>query len=160
MSKDCPNTEASARGFVRSVVVAQYFVAKRRSSWACIGNLKPKQETIEGTYAQETSAYQRIPTTQYAAQGSNPPIGALYMQLAKITHTHIKPHRVPPVQQALSSTAPTAGATGTIPAHTQLRTRRRGNSRPKTRLDTEALARETWPGLNTEYRLVDANART
>ena len=100
MSKDCPNTEASARGFVRSVVVAQYFVAKRRSSWACIGNLKPKQETIEGTYAQETSAYQRIPTTQYAAQGSNPPIGALYMQLAKIPHTH---QTTPPATRAASA---------------------------------------------------------
>ena len=50
-------------------------VTKRRSSWACIGNPNPEQETIEGTHAQETSAYQRRPTTQYAAQGSNPPIG-------------------------------------------------------------------------------------
>ena len=32
--------------------------------------------------------------------------------------------------------------------------------RPKTRLYTEALTREAWPGLNTEYRLVDAMART
>ena len=35
---------------------------------------------------------------------------------------------MPPVQQAQTSTAPTVGATGTIPAHTQLKTRRRGNS--------------------------------
>ena len=38
-------------------------VTKRRSSWACIGNPKPEQETIEGTHAQETPAYQRRPTT-------------------------------------------------------------------------------------------------
>ena len=48
-------------------------VTKRRSSWACIGNSKPEQETIKGTHSQETSAYQRRPTTQHAAQGSNPP---------------------------------------------------------------------------------------
>ena len=40
---------------------------------------RPEQETIKGTHAQETSAYQRRPTTQHAAQGSNPPIRALYM---------------------------------------------------------------------------------
>ena len=51
-------------------------VTKRRSSWACIDNLNPDQETIKGTHAQETSANQRRPTTQHAAQGSNPPIGA------------------------------------------------------------------------------------
>ena len=63
-------------------------VTKRRNSWACRGKPNPEQETIKGTHAQETSAYQRRPTTQYAAQGSNPPIGALHMQLAKIPHTH------------------------------------------------------------------------
>ena len=31
-------------------------VTKRRSSWACIGNPKLEQETIEGTHAQETQA--------------------------------------------------------------------------------------------------------
>ena len=62
-------------------------VTKRRSSWACIGNPNPEQETIEGTHAQETPAYQRRPTTLHAVQGSNPPIRALYMQLAKIPHT-------------------------------------------------------------------------
>ena len=51
------------------------FVTKRRNSWACIGNPNPEQETSKGTHAQETSAYQRRPTTQYAAQGSNPPMG-------------------------------------------------------------------------------------
>ena len=66
----------------------QRVVTKRRSSWACIGNPKPEQETIKGTHAQETSAYQRRPTTQHAAQGRNPPIRALYMQLAQIPHTH------------------------------------------------------------------------
>ena len=40
-------------------------VTKRRSSRACIGNPKPEQETIKGTHAQETSAYQRRPTTQH-----------------------------------------------------------------------------------------------
>ena len=38
-------------------------VTKRCSGWACIGNPKPEQETIEGTHAQETPAYQRRPTT-------------------------------------------------------------------------------------------------
>ena len=54
------------------------FVTKRRSSWACIGNPKPEQETIKGTHAQETSAYQRRPTTQHAAQASNPPTHIAY----------------------------------------------------------------------------------
>ena len=63
-------------------------VTKRRSSWACRGNPEPEQETIKGTHAQETSAYQRRPTTQHAVQGSSPLIRALYMQLAKIPHTH------------------------------------------------------------------------
>ena len=53
--------------------VVRACVTKRRSSWACIGNPKPEQETIKGTHAQETSAYQRRPTSQHAAQGSNPP---------------------------------------------------------------------------------------
>ena len=34
--------------------------------------------------AKETSAYQRRPTTQYAAQGSNPPIGALHIRPAAV----------------------------------------------------------------------------
>ena len=34
-------------------------VTKRRNSWACIGNPNPEQETIKGTHAQETPAYQR-----------------------------------------------------------------------------------------------------
>ena len=63
-------------------------VTKRRDSWACIGNPKLEQETTEGTHAQETPAYQRRPTTLHEVQGSNPPIRALYMQLAKIPHTH------------------------------------------------------------------------
>ena len=45
-------------------------VTKRLSSWACIGNPKPEQETIEGTHAQETPAYQRRPTT-HCEQGRN-----------------------------------------------------------------------------------------
>ena len=71
-----------------AIACAVTFVTKRRSSWACIGNPNPEQETIKGTHAQETSAYQRRPTTQHAAQGSNPPIGPLYMQLANLPHTH------------------------------------------------------------------------
>ena len=63
-------------------------VTKRRSSWVCIGNPKLEQETIECTHAQETPAYQRRPTTPHEVQGSTPPIRALYMQLAKIPHTH------------------------------------------------------------------------
>ena len=62
-------------------------VTKRRSSWACIGNPQPEQETIEGTHAQETPAYQRRPTTLHPVQGSNPPIRALYMQRVNIPHT-------------------------------------------------------------------------
>ena len=73
---------------------------KRRSSWACIGNPNPEQETIKGTHAQETSAYQRRPTTQHTAQGSNPQIGALYMHLAKIPHTH---ETTPPASRAAST---------------------------------------------------------
>ena len=69
-------------------LLLRLYVTKRRSRRACIGNPKPEQETIKGTHAQETSAYQRRPTTQHAAQGCNPPIRALYMQLAKIPHTH------------------------------------------------------------------------
>ena len=56
-------------------------VTKRRSGWACIGNPNPEQETIKGTHTQETPAYQRRPTTQYAAQGSNPPIGRVYSSM-------------------------------------------------------------------------------
>ena len=77
-----------------------YLVTKRRNSWACIGNPKPEQETIKGTNAQETSAYQSRPITQHAAQGSNPPITALYMQLAKRPHTH---QTTPPATRAASA---------------------------------------------------------
>ena len=62
-------------------------VTKRRSGWACIGNPKLEQESIEGTDARETPAYQRRPTTLHEVQGSNPPIRTLYMQLAKIPPT-------------------------------------------------------------------------
>ena len=65
-----------------------------------MGNPKPEQETIKGTHAQETSAYQCRPTTQHAAQGSNPPIRALYMQLAMIPHTH---QTTPPATRAASA---------------------------------------------------------
>ena len=61
---------------------------------------EPEQETIKGTHAQEMSAYQRRPTTQYAAQGSNPPIGTLHMQQAKIPHTH---QTTPPATRAASA---------------------------------------------------------
>ena len=65
-----------------------------------IGNPKLEQETIEGTHARETSAYQRRPTTQHAAQASNPPTGARYKQLAKIPHTH---QTTPPATRAASA---------------------------------------------------------
>ena len=55
------------------VVRSSVGVTKRRNSWACIDNPNPEQETIKGTHAQETSAYQRRATTHYAALGSNPP---------------------------------------------------------------------------------------
>ena len=74
--------------WVTSAVLSAVCVTKRRNSWACIGDPNPEQETIKDTHAQETPAYQRRPTTQHAAQGSNPPIRALHMQLAKIPHTH------------------------------------------------------------------------
>ena len=75
-------------------------VTKRRNSWACTGNPNPEQETIKGTHTQETPAYQRRPTTQYPAQGSNPPIGTLHMQRAKIPHTH---QTTPPATRAASA---------------------------------------------------------
>ena len=75
-------------------------VIKRRSSRACMGNPKPEQVTIKGTHAQETSAHQRTPTTQHAAQGSNPPTRPLCMQLAKIPHTH---QTTPPATRAAST---------------------------------------------------------
>ena len=78
----------------------QCSATKRRSSRACIGNPEPEQETIKGTQAQESSAYQRRPTTQHAAQGSKPPIGALYMHLVKIPHTH---QTTPPATRAASA---------------------------------------------------------
>ena len=80
------------------------------------------------------------------------------MQRAKIPHTH--------------QTTPRATSAASAD---QLGTHRRRNryhpsayttkdeapgQLPKIRLDTEALAREAWPGLNTKYRLVDAKART
>ena len=79
---------ASSMCFVQidSLLVPCWLVTKRRSSWACRGNPKPEQETIEGTHAQETPACQRRPTTLHEGQGSNPPIRAPYMQLAKIPH--------------------------------------------------------------------------
>ena len=36
---------------------------------ACIGNPRPEQESIKGTHAQETPAYQRRPTTLHEGQG-------------------------------------------------------------------------------------------
>ena len=62
---------------VVSCLLLHSYVTKRLSSWAGIGNPKPEQETIEGTCAQETPAYQRRPTTLSEVQGSNPPIRAL-----------------------------------------------------------------------------------
>ena len=55
---------APAPRFQLCVRCAGLCVTKRRNSWACIGNPNPEQETIKGTHAQETSAYQRRPTTQ------------------------------------------------------------------------------------------------
>ena len=75
-------------------------VTKRRSSWACIVNPKLEQETTEGTegtHARQTPAHQRRPSTLHEVKGSKPPIGALYMQLAKIPPTH---HTTPPATSA------------------------------------------------------------
>ena len=55
-------------------------VTKRRSSWACIGNPKPERDTIEGTHAQETPAYQRRPATP-------PNQGAIHAASEDTTHT-------------------------------------------------------------------------
>ena len=38
----------------------------------CIGNPKLEQDSIEGTHARETPAYQRRPTTLHEVQGNNP----------------------------------------------------------------------------------------
>ena len=62
--------------FIVRVFLLWFGVTKRRSSWACIGNANPEQETIKGTHAQETSAYQRRPTTLHEVKGSSPPIRA------------------------------------------------------------------------------------
>ena len=43
-------------------------VTKRRSSWACIGNPNPEQETIKGTHAQETSAVRQSNLVQKPRQ--------------------------------------------------------------------------------------------
>ena len=104
--------------------VVRACVTKRRSSWACIGNPKPEQETIKGTHAQETSAYQRRPTSQHAAQGSNPPIRALYM---KIAHTH---QTTPRATSAASADQHDThrGRNRYHPSAHKLKTRRRGNS--------------------------------
>ena len=53
-------------------------VTKIRSGWACIGNLKLDQDSIEGTHPRETPAYQRRPTTLHEVQGSNPPQSGHY----------------------------------------------------------------------------------
>ena len=99
-----PATSLARCSYVRvsseGCAVVYVYTTKRRSSRACIGNPKPEQESIKGTHAQETPAYQRRPTTLHAAQGSNPPIGALYMQLAKIPHTHLT---TPPATRAASA---------------------------------------------------------
>ena len=95
-SRECPQFIITTSRYRASSRV----VTKRRNSWACIGNPNPEQETIKGTHAQDTSAYQRRPTTQHAAQGSNPPVRALYMQLAKIPHTHLT---TPPATSAASA---------------------------------------------------------
>ena len=58
-------------------------VLNRRSSWACIGSPKLEQETIEGTHAQDSPAYQRRPTTLHEVQGSSPNQGAIHA----VTHT-------------------------------------------------------------------------
>ena len=134
-----PNSEA-APSKVRAAQAA-VCVTKRRSSWACTGNPKLEQETIGGTHAQETSPYQRRPTTLHEGQGSNPPIRALYMQLAKIPHTHQttpratiapgtdKPARHPPRAQQ-------------VPAQRTHNSKRGAGAtprRPRARLDTGAL---------------------
>ena len=137
-------------------------VTKRRSSWACIGNPKLEQETIEGTHAQETPAYQRRPTTLHEVQGGNPPIRALYMQLAKIPHTHhstpcatIAPGADKPARHPLRAQQAPAQRT-----HNKKRGAGATPRRPKARLDTEALARQAGPGQNIEQRLIDAKAKT
>ena len=45
---------------------------QRRSGWACIGNPKLEQESIEGTHARETAAHQRRPTTLHEPQTAIP----------------------------------------------------------------------------------------
>ena len=84
------------------------------------------------------------------------------MQLAKIPHTHQATPRATSAAGADQHGTHRGRATGAIPAHTQTKDEAPGQlpGAQKTRLDNEALAREAWPGLNTEYRLVDAKART
>ena len=67
---------------VVSLLVRSLLYTVRSSIWACIGNPKLEQETIEGTHAQETPAYQRRPTTLHAVQGSNPTYTILHVYFA------------------------------------------------------------------------------
>ena len=79
-------TSRKGRHFVTYVQLGIVVVTKRRSSRACMGSPKPEQESIKGTHAQETSAYQRRATTQHAAQGSNPPNqGAMKLGILMMT---------------------------------------------------------------------------
>ena len=94
-----------------------------------------QSETRAGNHRRHTrmrnTSHKRRPTTLYKVQGSNPSTRALYMQLAKIPHTHHttpcatiapgadKPARHPPQAQCLLRTDP---------AHTHLIASRRGNS--------------------------------
>ena len=74
--------------WVWNMLDSVYLVTKRRRFWACIGNPKLEQETVEGTQAREMPGYQRRPTTLHDVQGISPPTRALYMHRAKIPHTH------------------------------------------------------------------------
>ena len=81
------------------------------------------------------------------------------MQLAKIPHTH---RTTPPATSAASADqhGTHRGRNRFHPSAHTTKDEAPGQLPPPKNLDTEALARKAWSGLNTEYRLVDAKART
>ena len=121
-----------------------------------------RQETRAGNYQRHTRTRNvSLPTqANHTARGARkqpPNQGAIHAASQDTTHTSnytachkCRPARHPPRAQQVPCQRThnyKRGAGATV-------------RRLKTLLDTEELAREVWPGLNTEYRFVDAKART
>ena len=119
-----------------------------------------QSKTRAGNHQRHARTRKASPPTQanHSTRGARkqpPNQGAIHAASEDTTHTshHAVCHQC--ARRRYASTAPTAGATGTSLACTQIKTRR-----PKARLDTKALARWGWPGLNTENRLGYAKGRS